>query len=79
MQSCIYLIISMNLLDEVQTFSLFVCRDSLLGSEPPVSAGLKEEAVAHDDARAGVGSRRLCEAAQWQCRDKAESETLELE
>lgn len=56
-----------------------MCRDSLLGSEPPVSSHLKKEAVSHDGARVGVGPRSLFEAAQGQCRDAAESETLEPE
>lgn len=60
-------------------FSIFMRRDSLLGSEPSVSSHHKKEAVTHDGARVGVCSCRLCEAAQGQSRDAAQSETLELE
>lgn len=62
----------------MQTITLFLCRDSLLGSEPPVSAHLKKEAVAHHGARVGVGSCRLFKAAQEQHRDTARSEKLDL-
>lgn len=70
-------IISVNLLDEVEAFSLCFCRCSLLGSEPPVSARLKKQVITHDDARVGVGSCRLCEAARRECRDKTKSKTLD--